>query len=71
MKMTKCQGKPNYMELGHKSLRKLVCMKPGSRQPTVLAGGPDIRPTGYIVMLMLLLDFMDRGNISRTFLLEH
>lgn len=25
---------------GHKSLRKLVCMKPGSRQPTVRAGDP-------------------------------
>lgn len=29
-----------YTVLGHKSLRKLVCMKPGSRQPTVRAGDP-------------------------------
>jgi hypothetical protein len=41
--MQKGYGKFNYMKLGHKSLRKLVCMKPGSRQPTVLAGGPDIK----------------------------
>ena len=32
--------KKQYMELGHKSFRKLVWMKPGSRQPNVRAGGP-------------------------------
>lgn len=28
-----------YTEFGHKSFRKLVWMNPGSRQPTVRAGG--------------------------------
>ena len=44
IKMQKGCVKFDYKTLGHKSLRKLVCMKPGSRQPTVLAGGPDIEP---------------------------
>lgn len=39
--MQKGWVKFSYKRLGHKSLRKLVCMKPGSRQPTVLAGGPE------------------------------
>lgn len=30
----------SHIWLGHKPFRKLVCMKPGSLQPTVLAGGP-------------------------------
>jgi len=30
----------SYRELGHSSFRKLVCMNPGSRQPTALAGAP-------------------------------
>ena len=29
-----------YTKFGHRFLRKLVCMKPGSRQPTVRAGEP-------------------------------
>lgn len=29
-----------YTVFGHKSFKKLVCMKPGSRQPTVRAGEP-------------------------------
>lgn len=29
-----------YSRFGHKFLKKLVWKKPGSRQPTVLAGGP-------------------------------
>lgn len=29
-----------YTVFGHKLFRKLVCMKPGSRHPTVLAGEP-------------------------------
>lgn len=29
-----------YIVFGHKSFRKLVCIKPGSRQPTVRAGEP-------------------------------
>ena len=32
-----------YIELGHNSERKLVCMNPGSRHPTVLAGAPAYR----------------------------
>lgn len=28
-----------YREFGHKSFKKLVWMNPGSRQPTVRAGG--------------------------------
>lgn len=30
-----------YLKFGHSSLRKLVCTKPGSRQPTVRAGSPE------------------------------
>lgn len=29
-----------YMVLGHRSSKKLVCIKPGSRHPTVRAGAP-------------------------------
>jgi hypothetical protein len=29
-----------YTEFGHNSFRKLVCINPGSRHPTVLAGAP-------------------------------
>lgn len=29
-----------YREFGHNSFKKLVWMNPGSRQPTVRAGGP-------------------------------
>lgn len=29
-----------YTKFGHNSFKKLVCMYPGSRQPTVLAGAP-------------------------------
>lgn len=33
------EGRP-YTEFGHNSFKKLVCIYPGSRQPTVLAGAP-------------------------------
>ena len=35
MKSDPCDA---YTKFGHKSFKKLVCTKPGSRQPTVHAG---------------------------------
>uniref|UniRef100_A0A0A9HIT3 Uncharacterized protein n=1 Tax=Arundo donax TaxID=35708 RepID=A0A0A9HIT3_ARUDO len=43
-------------------------MKPGSRQPTVLAGGPDIQPSKTHSNVNALFGFMKNKIISHTLL---
>lgn len=37
----KLEENVTYNVLGHNSFRKLVCINPGSRHPTVIAGSPE------------------------------
>ena len=69
--MKKGYGKFNYMKLGHKSLRKLVCMKPGSRQPTVLAGEPDIKTIKTNGDVNAFIGFHGKWKHQPHFSLEH
>lgn len=45
-------GEQTYKVLGQRSFMKLVCMNPGSRQPTVRAGEPEV----YIREALLHVD---------------
>lgn len=55
-----------YKLFGHKSFMKLVCMNPGSRQPTVRAGEPEsaheISITRRLIYLTGLLTVEHRLN---------